>query len=148
MSEDAKFEDGGERALRLKAEDADDLPVLAALVQDSVLSANEMQWDKGRRRFACLLNRFRWEDRDKAAQTGRDFERVRAVLALDDVMGVAQQGIDARDAETVLSLLTIEFEPGEDGTGRIVLTFAGDGAIALDVESINVTLQDLSLIHI
>ena len=144
MSEDARFEDGGEKALRLKAEDAEDLSVLAALVQDAILPANEMRWQRGRRRFACLLNRFRWEDQAKASHAGRDFERVRSVLAFDDVMGVAQQGIDARDADTILSLLTLAFEPGEDGTGRMVLTFAGDGAVAIDVEAVNVTLQDVT----
>ena len=36
------------------------------------------------------------------------------------------------------------FDPGEDGTGRIVMTFAGDGAIAVDVEAMNVTLQDVT----
>ena len=144
MSEDARFEDGGERALRLKAEDAEDLSVITALVQDAVLPASEMRWQKGRRRFACLLNRFRWEDKHKAERSGRAFERVQSVLAFDDVMGVAQQGIDARDVDTVLSLLTVEFEAGEDGTGRMVLSFAGDGAVALEVEAINVTLQDVT----
>ena len=144
MTEDARFEDAGERALRLKAEDADDLAVITALVQDAVLPANEMRWQKTRRRFACLLNRFRWEDKDKAQRTGREFERVQSVLAFDDVMRVAQQGIDNRDDGTVLSLLTMAFEPGEDGTGRIVLTFAGDGAVAIDVETVNVKLQDVT----
>lgn len=144
MTEDARFEDGGERSLRLMAEDVEDLSVVATLVQDAVLSSDEMRWDAGGRRFACLLNRFRWEDKAKAAGAGRDFERVRSVLAFDDVMHVAQQGIDVRDADTVLSLLTLTFEPGQDGTGRIVLTFAGDGAVALDVEAVNVTLQDVT----
>ena len=43
-----------------------------------------------------------------------------------------------------MSLLSISFEPGEDGTGRIVLTLAGDGAIALDVETIDAKLQDVT----
>ena len=128
MSEDAKFEDGGEQALRLLAEDAEDLSVISALVQDAVLPANEMRWQKGRRRFACLVNRFRWEDKAKAARAGRAYERVQSVLAFDDVVAVTQQGIDARDADTVLSLLGLAFEAGEDGMGRMVLTFARDRA--------------------
>ena len=32
MTEDARFEDGGERPLRLKALDADDMPIVSALV--------------------------------------------------------------------------------------------------------------------
>ena len=137
MTEDARFEDGGEAPLRLVAVDEDDLSVLAALVQDAVLPANEMVWQKTNRRFACLLNRFRWEDKARAEKRGRSFERVQSVLAFDDVMGVSQQGIEARDEDTVLSLLTLTFEAGEDGTGRMVLTFAGDGAVGVDVEAVN-----------
>lgn len=144
MTEDARFEDGAEKPLRLKAEDTEDLTVITALVQDAVLPANEMKWLKGKRQFACLLNRFRWEDKPAAERMGRDFERVQSVLAINDVMGVTQQGIDARDADTVLSLLALTFEPGEDGTGRLILTFAGDGAIAVDVEALNITLQDVT----
>lgn len=144
MTEDARFEDGVERPLRLLAEDAEDLTVISTLVQDAVLPANEMRWEKGRRRFSCLINRFRWEDKAVAERQGRGVERVQALLVIDDVMKVGQQGLDARDAATVLSLLSLGFEPGEDGTGRLVMTFAGDGAVALDVEAINVVLQDVT----
>jgi hypothetical protein len=63
---DATFEDGNEAPLRLKALDVEDLAVLSGLVQDSVFPETEMKWDRSARRFALLLNRFRWEDADKA----------------------------------------------------------------------------------
>ncbi len=144
MSDDARFEDGAERALRLKAEDAEDLGVIAALVQDAVLPGSEMSWRAGKRRFACLINRFRWED--GAGRDGRHPpERVQAVLQFDDVLAVKSQGMEAGTLkDVVLSLLTLAFEPGEDGSGRVLLTFAGDGVIGLDVEALNVTLQDVT----
>jgi hypothetical protein len=40
--------------------------------------------------------------------------------------------------------LTAEFEAGEDGAGDIVLTLAGDGAIRLSVEAIEMTLKDVT----
>ncbi|MEM6385117.1 MAG: DUF2948 family protein [Pseudomonadota bacterium] len=144
MTEDARFEDGVERPLRLKAEDADDLNVISSLVQDAILPSNEMLWEPRRRRFSCLINRFRWEDKDAAERQGRAVERVQAVLAIDDVLRVKQQGLDVRDADTILSLLSLSFEPLEDGAGRIVMTFAGDGAAALEVEAVNVLLQDVT----
>lgn len=144
MSEDARFEDGTERSLRLCAEDGEDLGVIAALVQDAVMPGTEMSWAKGKRRFACLINRFRWEDKASTAG-GRPPERVQAVLQFDDVLAVKSQGMDAEALEdSVLSLLTLTFEAGEDGAGRVLLTFAGDGVMALDVEAINVTLQDVT----
>lgn len=141
---DATFEDGAEAPLHLKALESDDLPVISALVQDAVLTAADMRWQKGARRFAMLINRFRWEDRAKAERRGRAYERARALLVISDVMHVARQGIDPGDGDTVLSLLSLTFEPGADGAGRVVLTLAGDGAIALDVECLDVTLRDVT----
>ncbi len=144
MTEDARFEDGGEQPLRLKALGAEDLPVISALVQDAVFPVTEMVWDRSKRRFALLLNRFRWEDKPAAERRGRAFERVQSVLAVEDVMAVRTQGIDRADKDTVLSLLSLAFQPGEDGAGRIELTLAGDGAIAIEVEALEVTLRDVT----
>ncbi len=144
MTEDARFEDGKEGPLRLKALDTDDLQVIAALVQDAVFPAAEMRYDRKARRFALLLNRFRWEDAPNAAARRRNFERVQAVLAFEDVMGVQSQGVDKSDPDMVFSLLSVAFAPGDDGTGRIELTLAGDGVIALDVEALEVVLRDVT----
>ena len=141
---DAKFEDGAERAVSLEAQDGDDLAVISALVQDAVFPIGEMRFAKGRREFALLLNRFRWEDRDFADREARGYERVQSVLMLRDVMAVRTQGIDRANTDMVLSLLSLAFDPGEDGTGRVTLVLAGEGAIALDVEALNVTLRDVT----
>ncbi len=142
--EDARFEDADEGPLRLMALDDKDLQVISALVQDAVFPATEMTWDSKTRRFAVLLNRFRWELADKAKKQRRNFERVQSVLVVEDVMKVASTGIDRTDPDLVLSLLAITFEAGEDGTGRVVLALAGDGDIALDVEALEVRLKDVT----
>ncbi|GAB4271348.1 MAG: DUF2948 family protein [Pararhodobacter sp.] len=147
---DARFEDGAERPLRLLARDAEDLTVLSALVQDAVLGGADMRYDRTRRRFSLLINRFRWEDEARAKAGGRPYERVRAVLDFSDVTAVAHQGL-SRDADTVLSLLSVTYEPedaaapeGPAGPGRVILTFAGDGALALTVECLEVGLADVT----
>ncbi|MEL7114079.1 MAG: DUF2948 family protein [Pseudomonadota bacterium] len=137
MSDDARFEDGVAKPLRLKAISLDDLEVVSALVQDAIFPATEMQWDRAGRRFAVLLNRFRWEDQRATP------ERVQTVLVVEDVQRVQTQGV-TRDADTVLSLLAVGFQPGEDGTGRIELTLAGDGAIGIDVEALEIVLRDVT----
>jgi hypothetical protein len=144
MSDDATFEDGREAPLRLKALDLDDLSVIAALVQDAVFPAAEMKWDRSARRFAILLNRFRWEDAPNAKARKRSFERVQAVIAIEDVISVQSQGVDKSDPDMVFSLLAIAFIPGEDGMGRVELTLAGDGVIALEVEALEVLLRDVT----
>ncbi len=141
MTEDARFEDGRETPLNLAAFDPDDLAVISALAQDAVFPATEMRWQKRRHRFAILLNRFRWED------AGRDRhgpERAQALLVVDNVLGVASLGLDRDDPDTVLSLLSVTFEPGEEGAGHLILTLAGDGAIRLEIEALEVTLRDVT----
>jgi hypothetical protein len=144
VSEDARFEDGAETPLRLRAESPDDLPILAALLQDAVVETTDIGWARRHRRFALLVNRFRWEDVPAAERQGRPFERVRALLAIEDVQAARATGIDPKDRDLVLSLLTLAFEPGEDGTGTLRLVFAGDGEIALTVEALDVSLADVT----
>lgn len=141
MTEDARFEDGADGPLRLRALDSDDLRVISALTQDAVFPVTEMHWDRVRRQFALLLNRFRWEDR---GQDNRAAERVQSVLAIEDVTAVASQGIDREDSDMILSVLSVSFDPSEDGMGQVLLTLAGDGAIRLDVEALEVTLRDVT----
>jgi hypothetical protein len=141
---DARFAEGGEGPLRLVAQDVEDLKILSTLVQDAVLPVTELKHDPRRRRFALMLNRFRWEDRDQADHVGRPYERVRSVLVVEDVRKVQSMGFDRADKDLVLSLLSISFEPGEDGTGRLTLVLAGDGAIALDVEALDIRLDDVT----
>ncbi|MCR8725067.1 DUF2948 family protein [Frigidibacter sp. ROC022] len=141
--DDARFEDGGEAPLRLRALDTEDLAIISALCQDAVFPGSEMVWQSRQRRFALLLNRFRWEDQPKAALRRRPVERVQSVLAIEDVGKVRSQGL-SRDADTIYSLLALQFEPTEDGMGVLTLTLAGDGAIALEVETLEVTLKDVT----
>lgn len=144
MSDDARFEDGVERPLRLMAVDAEDLQVMSALLQDAVFPASEMSWTPADRRFAILLNRFRWEDAQGASERRRDFERVQSVLVIEDVQGVQSQGVKKGDADTILSLLSIVFEAAENGSGRVVFNLAGDGAIACEVDALEAVLKDVT----
>lgn len=141
MTEDAKFEDGKEAPLNLGALDTDDLAVISSLVQDAVFPASEMRWMRSERRFALLLNRMRWEDEGKTRHAP---ERVQSVLVFSNVQRVASQGVPKGDADTVLSLLQMEFEESDAPSGFVTLTLAGDGAIRLEVEALEVTLKDVT----
>ncbi|SMX43961.1 DUF2948 family protein [Maliponia aquimaris] len=144
MTEDARFEDGAERPLNLGALDAEDLQVISSLVQDAVLPMTEIRWQPSQRRLGLLLNRVRWEDVEAARQRGRPVERVRALLVIDNVLGVASQGVDRSDKDMILQVLSVSFEPGEDAEGFVVLTLAGDGALRARVEALEVALRDVT----
>lgn len=141
---DARFEDGEDAPVRVIAQDAGDLPVISALVQDAVLHATDMTWQRPKRRFACLLNRFRWEDRAAAEAAGRGYERVRSLLVIDDVTAVRSSGFDRQDKDLVLSLLSLDWAAGADGTGTLTLVLAGDGAVQVEVEALDIALRDVT----
>lgn len=136
-----------DRPIRLTAETAEDLGVVSALVQDAVGRLGDVAWMPRRRRFALLLNRFRWEDSAAAERDGRPFERVRAYLLFENVLQVRGRGVDARLRDAPLSLLRIDFapEPREGATGGLIaILFAGEAEVALQVECIEARLVDLT----
>jgi len=141
MSEDARFEDGREAPLNLGAMDADDLAIISALVQDAVFPASEIAWQPRARRFAILLNRFRWENGARA-QLGP--ERVQSLLVFDTVQKVSSQGVALGASDMVLSLLSLEWRETAAPSGEVLLQLAGDGAIRLEIEALDVSLRDVT----
>lgn len=142
--QDATFEDGSERPLRLRALDADDLSVISAVLQDAVMPTAELKWNPMMRRFAMLANRFRWEDKIAAERQQRGFERVQAMVVVENVQKVSSSGVDLKDKEQVLSVLSITFVEGQDADGEILFTLAGDGAISCAVECLDISMTDVT----
>ena len=128
------------KPLRLLAEDAADLEIISAAVQDAVLKAENLKYDKKRHRFTLEVNRFQWED----AKTKKGPKhRVRAILAFDGVLGVKTRAISKADPDMVMSLLSVTFSPADEPPGgKISILFSGDGELALETEALDVTLLD------
>ena len=82
------------------------------------------------------------EDGEAAERERRPFERVQALLTVENVLGVQTQGIDRAQKDLILSLLDITYDGPAEGPGRLTLTLAGDGAIALQVEALELFLRD------
>ncbi|KAJ55791.1 hypothetical protein ACMU_08415 [Actibacterium mucosum KCTC 23349] len=144
MVEDARFEDGGEAPLALRAVAADDLEVISTLCQDAVFPISEMTYQRDTRQFALLLNRFRWEDQNAAERRNRPYERVQSLLVFHDVLTAQTAGLDLSEKEMVLSLLSINFDEQNDCGGRVELVLSGDGGVALQVDCLEVTLKDVT----
>ena len=124
--------------LRLLAQDAEDLAVISAALQDAVAKIGDIAFEPKARRLTVAFNRYRWE-RDE-----RTHDRVRTGLQLAGVLGVKSRKLrrDARGA--VVELLAIGFEPAEAPGGAVVFTFAGGGDLWVEVECIEVVLADVS----
>jgi len=144
MTQDAGFNDALDRPLNLGAQDAEDLQVISSLTQDAVLTVDDLKWSLAERQVVFLLKRFRWEDVELAKQQGRDPERVQSLLVIQNATGLASQGIDRKQADVVLSLISLEFSGAEDGVGDLVLTFSGDGALKVQVDGLDVALRDVT----
>lgn len=120
--------------LRLLAADADDLQIMSAALQDSILRPVDIVWEKGARRVTLALSRFCWE----CGGT-----RVMAAMQFGDVQAVKSRRLP-RGPETALELLAIDFEPVEAPGGRVILMFAGGGDLRIDVECLDAVVTDLS----
>ncbi len=128
------------KPLRLMAENADDLGIIAAAVRDSVVKAENLRFEARAKRFTLELNRFRWE---KPVTRRAPAERVRSLLAFDGVLSVKTRAISKTDPELILSVLKIDWTPdAEPPGGKITLLFAGDGELELHAEMLEVTLLD------
>jgi hypothetical protein len=128
--------------LKLIAFDTEDLAVIAAHLQDAVLRVGDMAYLKAERRFALVANRFDWTSTKGEADKG-EFVRRRAGVHFEHVTHAKVQGLDLANKDQVLSLLTLTFEASEAPQGALTLTFAGGGAVRLEVDCIEAALTDL-----
>ncbi|MEQ8612153.1 MAG: DUF2948 family protein, partial [Parvibaculum sp.] len=109
--------------LRLAAEDAIDLEVISAALQDAVCQVRDLAFLPSTRRFALVLNRFRWEGEGAARK--QSHERVRAGLHFENVVRVRARNISQDKPEGVLNLLAIRFDELNPPSGAVTLVFSG-----------------------
>ncbi|MCP5432427.1 MAG: DUF2948 family protein [Alphaproteobacteria bacterium] len=130
--------------LKLAAEDADDLVLVAAQLQDAITMVGDLTYLPGGRRFVAVFNRFMWDGKGRDAE--KPFWRCHAGLEVRSVLGAKIGGIPRDEPKGALELLTLSFakasEDPEDPSGAITLVFAGGGAVRLDVECVEVYMRD------
>jgi hypothetical protein len=125
--------------LKLLATSDEDLKVVAAHLQDSIVSTQDMISLKKNRIFLIQLNRFMWEDVEKGLF--RKNKRIRTVLKFDNVISVLSKNINKKK-KNFLDFLTIENNLLADNSCEIKLIFSGDAVIKIKTEVIDVTLDD------
>ncbi|MDE1987990.1 MAG: DUF2948 family protein [Alphaproteobacteria bacterium] len=125
----------------LAAQDAEDLQVISARLQDAVARLGDLVYLPKKRRFAGVFNRFKWEESSKRRNL-----RVRAGLHFDGVLSAKSQKLKRGAPDAVVELLAIRFaqKTAADPSGTVELVFAGGGAIVLEVECLDAGLADMS----
>ena len=116
--------------LTLLASDAADLPVLSGLMQDAIVRAGDIGWDRRGRRLVLLASRYRWE-----AETT---SRVRTAMRIESAQKVERQRWPS-DPDTLLALLSVSAQDD-----LIVLAFADGIGLRVAVECLDVMLEDVS----
>lgn len=130
-----------EQSVRLRAEDVEDLAVMAALLQDARITLREMVFDPEENSFIAAFTRYRREL--LADPTGCEglTERTCA-LRFDCVEVVKYRQLDPADLDRELTLLTIATAPGERHLFHVELVFDDGVQLQLRSDCIDVLLED------
>ena len=126
--------------LKLLANNTNDLKVISAHLQDSILTTKNIANLKKNRLFLLEFNRFMWEDIEKGIL--RKNKRIRSILKIDNVISVQSKNINQENKDRFLEFLTIEVDENTNNNYNLNLIFAGDALIRITVEVIEVYLDD------
>ena len=126
--------------LKLIAKTDEDLRVISAHLQDSIVKTSDIANLKKNKIFLMQLNRFMWEDIEKGVF--RKNKRIRTILKFENVLKVTSKNVNQKKNDRFLDFLAIETFKMPDKNYEMNLIFSGDIVIKLIVEAIEVTLDD------
>ena len=126
--------------LKLIARTTEDLRVISAHLQDSIVKTSDIANLKKNRIFLMQLNRFMWEDVEKGVF--RKNKRIRTVLKFENILKVASKNVNQNKNDRFLDFLAIETIKMPDKNYEMNLIFSGDVVLKLIAEAIEVTLDD------
>lgn len=122
--------------LKLTALDADDLGVISAAVQDSLVAIRDCAHFPEEKRFVLLLNRFCWEA-DPGVETA--YWRTHSALVFNEVTAVHHHKIPLEKPDRVLELLAV----AQENARSVALHFAAERAIRLEIGRLACHLGDV-----
>ena len=126
--------------LKLIAKTEEDLRVVSAHLQDSIVNVADIANLKKNKIFLMQLNRFMWEDVEKGIF--RKNKRIRTVLKFENVLHAVSRNINQLKKDKFLDFLAIETNITPDNNYEMKIIFAGDSIIRIISEVIEVTLDD------
>ena len=126
--------------LKLIAKKEEDLRIVSAHLQDSIVSVSDIANLKKNKIFLLQLNRFMWEDVEKGVF--RKNKRIRTILKFENVLKILSKNINQLSKDKFLDFLAIETNVTPDNNYEMKIIFAGDSMIKVISEVIEVTLDD------
>lgn len=126
--------------LKLKALDAEDLQVISAALQDSLVAVRDIAWVPNEKRFVLVANRFRWETPPDAEGA---WSRCHSILGFAEVSAVRHADMPLSEPDRILELLAIESEEAEGGGTIIRLRFADGRMIRLEAPRLLCHAEDV-----
>ena len=127
--------------LKLLGKNQEDLKIISAYLQDSIIIVKYIVFLKQNRTFIMVVNRFMWEDVEKGVF--RQNKRVRCAVKFEEVIKVESKNINQKNKNKPLECLAIKCSSIFDETYKIKIFFAGGSIITVISEVIEVALRDL-----
>ena len=135
MSEDEK------NNLKLIGKNQEDLKVISAYSQDSIVAVKDIIFLEKNRIFVMVINRFMWEDVEKGIY--RQNKRIKCAIRFEGILKVKSKRINQKNRNKRLECLAIKCNEILDKNYEINFFFSGGGVITLISEFIEVVMHDL-----
>ncbi len=110
--------------LKLRAQDAEDIQVISAVLQDAIVPVCDMAYQPSEKNFVIVAQRLRREAEEGAC------ERICSALTIKSVTAAKTSNFDPHNHEGMLDLLAVMLEPSRTA---LHLIFAGDARIRLEI---------------
>mgnify|MGYP001271941841 CR=1 FL=1 len=130
-----------ENNLKLTGKNEEDLKIISAYLQDSVVIASNILYLKKNRTFVMILSRFMWEDAEKGVF--RKNKRIKCAVRFEDVISVQSKNINQKKNKKPLEYLAIKSRLNSDNFYKIKIFFSGGGIITVTSEVIEVFMNDI-----
>jgi len=137
-----------ENRLKLRAVAAEDVEIMSALLQDGLVAASDLHYQKDAANFMMVINRFCWEGGDDT-ESETQSNRCLCGLKVAHVKQVSQRGLSA-GANQFYNLLSITYEEikeNENLVNRLTFTFSDGYGIRLTVDELALIVQDIAAPH-
>ncbi len=133
--------DAFEGNLKLIGKNKEDLKIISAYLQDSIVSVSDIVFLQKNKTFVMIVNRFMWENPDRVIYG--ENKRIRCAVKFEDVISVKSKNVNQTNKDKFFECLAIECSSEIEEYQEINIFFAGDSVITLTSEAIEAQLNDL-----